>query len=304
MRSDRPARPDADSGAAESSRRAPGLPAPLPLATGVLDERDAAELDALKEQIRVASGLFCKGYKEKCLRRRLGVRMRARGVHRYRDYAALLRQDPEEYARFLDAVTINVSKFFRNPEMWQVLREQVLDDLFAAPAPVRIWSAGSASGEEPYSLAILLREHAEATGRPDVLERFSVVGSDIDAAALQRARAAEYPEAALAETPAAARRRWFSQGPPFVVADEVRSMVRFRRTDLIEEPFRGSFRLILCRNVFIYFEREVQERLLWKFYQALQPGGYLVLGKVETLLGPVVGRLEPISTRQRVYRKT
>lgn len=305
MRSGRSDRPDppAASGNAEATAR-PALPPPLPLAHGELGEEDALQLRALKRQIRTASGLFCEGYKEKCLRRRLAVRMRARGVHRYGDYAALLDEDPEEYARLIDTVTINVSKFFRNPEVWEAVRDVVLPDVLGRPGVLRMWSAGTATGEEPYTLAMLVRAHLETARRLDVLDRIDIEATDIDAQALEKARVGVYPALALVETPDAARLRWFEPGgPPFQVREEVRRMVRFTQGDLIPHAARSDLDLILCRNVFIYFERELQEDLLGRFAEALRPGGWLVLGKVETLLGPVTRQLEAVRSRERIYRK-
>lgn len=284
--------------------RRPALPPPLPLAHGVLSEEDTLELQALKRQIQDQAGLFCEGYKEKCLRRRLAVRMRARGVHRYGDYAALLEGDSDEYARLLDTITINVSKFYRNPEVWAAVAELVLPDVFARPGPICMWSAGTATGEEPFTLAMLVREYLEETSRLDELSRVDIEATDIDVRALGRAREASYPPLALAETPRAARDRWFEAGgPPFRVKDEIRNMVRFTQGDLIRDPARNELDLVICRNVFIYFERDVQERLLTRFTDALRPGGWLVLGKVETLLGPAAGRLENVRSRERIYRK-
>ncbi len=282
----------------------PALPPPLPLAHGELAEQDALELRALKEQIRDASGLFCEGYKEKCLRRRLAVRMRARGVHSYADYAALLDSDPAEYQRLIDTVTINVSKFYRNPEVWNAVAALVLPDLFGREGPLRAWSAGTATGEEPYTLAMLVRDYLDPQGRTREAARIEIIGSDIDADALEKARHAAYPELALVETPADARARWFEPGgPPFRVRDEIRRMVRFERADLIREPVPDDLDLVFCRNLFIYFERELQEDLLSRFVDALRPGGWLVLGKVETLLGPAARRLEVVRSRERLYRK-
>lgn len=284
--------------------RRPALPPPLPLAHGELAEQDALELHALKRQIQEESGLFCDGYKEKCLRRRLAVRMRARGVHRYADYAALLESDPAEYQTLLNTVTINVSKFFRNPEVWHAVRSVVLPDLLDRGRGMRAWSAGTAMGEEPYTLAMLVREHLAAAGRLDELDRVEILATDIDGPALEKARLGAYPELALVETPEEARRRWFEPGgPPYRVRDEVKRMVTFRQGDLIADPPPENLDLVFCRNVFIYFERELQEELLLRFVDALRPGGWMVLGKVETLLGGAARRLETVRSRERVYRK-
>lgn len=275
------------------------------LARGELSEQDARELRALKALIRARSGFSCDAYKEKCLRRRLAVRMRARRVHRYADYAAVLERDPAEFERFLSAVTINVSKFFRNPEVWEALRREVVPSLFALDEPeIRIWSAGCAGGEEPYSVAISLLEHAAAHGLEARLHRVRILATDIDREVLDVARRAEYGATALDETPPELRARWFLPGPRHALRPEPRRMVRFEPLDLLAGDFPGRQHLILCRNVTIYFERAVQAELLGRLHDALVPGGYLVLGKVEALFGPLVRSFVPIANRERIFRKT
>ncbi|MGH7444382.1 MAG: CheR family methyltransferase [Longimicrobiales bacterium] len=275
----------------------------LPLANGELSEADAGELRDLKRLIAQRVGLDCAGYKERCLRRRIAVRMRARGLHRYRDYAALLASDPAEGARLLDAVMINVSKFFRNNEVWTAIRETVMPWLFELDAPaVRLWSAGCASGEEPYSLAILLHEYAHTHGHS--LDRFEILGTDVDQGALAAARRAEYGPYALTETSDAARARWFEEDGSVVrVRSEVTSLVRFESLDLIQDTYPGDMHLIICRNVIIYFERDVQERLFQRFREALAPSGFLVLGKVETLFGATGAGYQTIANRERIFRR-
>lgn len=261
-------------------------------------------LEELKRKIHRDRGFNCHFYKDKCLRRRLAVRMRARGEESFAGYAALLDREPGEYELLLDALTINVTKFLRNAEVWQVLREQVVPELFDdGRRPTRVWSAGCASGEEPYSVSILLHEHAEATERVTALRHFEILGTDIDRRSLESARRAVYTDLSLQETPEEVRQRWFSAGPPYELAERARRNVEFRAVDLISGEVPQEQSLILCRNVIIYFDREIQERLFQRFYDALVPGGFLVLGKVETLLGPTRGLFRPVSNRERVFRK-
>jgi chemotaxis methyl-accepting protein methylase len=274
----------------------------LPLAHGDLSAEDAAELTTLKHQIHVAIGLNCELYKEKCLRRRLAVRMRARGVHTYGQYASLLRKDKAEYVKLLDTVTINVSKFFRNPEVWDVVREQVLPDLFAIPAArINVWSAGCASGEEPYTLSMLFQEYAEEHGLS--ADRLRILGTDIDKEVLAAAARAEYSAFAMTDISADKRERWFEPGPAHRVKAEARTNVRFSELDLIKDPFPEKQHMICCRNVIIYFERSLQEELFVRFHQALVPGGYLVLGKVEAMFGKAATLFRPLSNRHRVFRR-
>lgn len=269
-----------------------------------LSAAEARDLGRLMEKIERERGFNCQFYKEKCLRRRLAVRMRARGVERFGDYASLLDRDAAEYDILLDTLTINVTKFFRNLEVWQLVEQAVLGPLFdSGRDTVRIWSAGSSSGEEAYTASILLHEWAARHDRTRELRRFRIHGTDIDRRSLDAARRGEYSELSLTETPADVRERWFSPGPPFRLREEAKRNVGFTRHDLISEPPEPGQSLIFCRNVIIYFDREIQERLFERFYDALVPGGFLVLGKVETLLGPVRGRFRAISNRERVFQK-
>jgi chemotaxis protein methyltransferase CheR len=278
------------------------LLATLPLAHGDLTDGEAAELAVLKQQVERRLAFNCAGYKEKCLRRRIAVRMRARAVHTYADYAALLQREPAEYERLLDALTVSVSKFFRNPEVWKVVGERVLPELFASNAPViRAWSAGSASGEEAYSLSILAREYAATDGQ--VAERLQILGTDVDRQVLALAERAEYGEFAMTDIEPSVRDRWFLQDGTYRLRHEARRGVRFEAHDLMRDEYPANQHLILCRNVIIYFERWVQEELFRRFHEALVPGGFLVLGKVEALFGAASGLYRPVANRERVFRK-
>ena len=276
--------------------------ATLPLAQGDLSPSDTAELQALKRLMQETLGLHFEGYKEKCLRRRIAVRMRAHAVHTYADYGAVLERDVDEHHRLLDSITINVSKFFRNNDTWSTLREVVVPALFARPdRRINIWSAGVAGGEEAYTLAIVLREHAERHGGD--LSRFRILGTDIDRQSLESAARGEYGAFSFTETDDATRARWFEWAGTWRVREEVRAMVEFGRLDLMKDPFPAGQHLVLCRNVIIYFERVVQEVLFGRFRDALVPDGYLVLGKVESLFGPASRAFLAVAGRERVFRR-
>ncbi|HSJ05659.1 MAG TPA: protein-glutamate O-methyltransferase CheR [Longimicrobiales bacterium] len=274
----------------------------LPLAQGELSTEAGAEFAALKHQIRDAVDFQCDGYKEKCLRRRIAVRMRARGVHRYVEYAELLKRDAEEYARLVDTLTINVSKFFRNPDVWGVVGERILPELLALGDPViNVWSAGTAGGEEAYTMAILAHEHAVTHGHS--ADRVRILGTDIDRASLAFAQRAEYTDFAMTDIDPAVRDRWFDGNGTYRLRPEARRRVRFAVLDLMRDEFPSGQHVILCRNVIIYFERAVQERLFQRFHDALRPGGFLVLGKVEALFGAPSGLFNTVANRQRVFRR-
>lgn len=252
------------------------------------------------------AGFAVEAYKDKCVRRRIAVRMRACGVHTYADYQALLDRSPVEYERLRDALTINVTRFYRNAETWNLLRRDLIPRLFApASGEVRVWSAGCSSGEEAYTIAILAAEHLDRLGRSADLDRLVVDATDVDRLSLERAEAARYRPENLNEMPPELVGRYLEPaGPELQVVARVRRRVFVRQADLSStRPMRPDYHMVVCRNVLIYFDRPMQERLLQTFTESLIPGGYLVLGKVETLFGAARDRLLLVDPRERVYRR-
>ena len=267
---------------------------------------DESGFHALARRISKGAGFTVEAYKDKCVRRRIAVRMRACGVHTYAEYQALLDQSPAEYERLRDALTINVTRFYRNAETWNLLRREILPRLCAPGAgEIRIWSAGCASGEEAYTLAILAAEQLEGTGRSGELRRLTVDATDVDRQSLERARAGRYGHETLVEMPADLIGRYFEPTPPELqVMPRVRARVVVQTLDLSAgRPLRRDYHMIVCRNVLIYFDRPMQERLFQLFTDCLLPGGYLVLGKVESLVGSVRERLQLVDARERLYRR-
>jgi chemotaxis methyl-accepting protein methylase len=265
--------------------------------SSTLDERAFL---ALTQKISRMRGVSCESYKDKCLKRRLAVRMRARGVHTYDDYSKLLDEDAHEYQQLLDALTINVTKFYRNAETWRALVPHVTTLWRARHGRLKAWSAGCASGEEPYTMAVLLAEIAGAEG----LGHAFVDATDVDRLSLERTRQASYPETAFTEMPVDLQRRYFTAESPRQPLAPVRALVRILAHDLMREPPpHAPYDLIVCRNVVIYFERQAQERLFQVFVDALAPQGVLLLGKVETLFGPARERLTLVDPRERIYTK-
>jgi len=268
------------------------------------EEEEAFE--ALTRKISREAGLSLDAYKDKCLRRRIAVRMRASGAHSYAEYQALLERDPDEYQRLKDTITINVSRFYRNSETWELIRATVLPGLCdQVTGDIRAWSAGCAAGEEPYTVALLLADYLEAQGRGNRLDRLTVDATDIDRECLERARTGRYRAEALVEVPPAVVSRYFERaGEEYQVVERVRRRVRVRAADLCADPPPGAnYHLILCRNVVIYFERATQDRVFELFAGALAPGGYLILGKVESLSGPARQQLTLLDPRERVYQR-
>ena len=266
---------------------------------------DEAAFAALTRKISREAGLTLAAYKDKCLRRRIAVRMRACGVKTYSDYQAVLDRIPAEYERLKDAITINVTRFYRNADTWNLMRGDLIREICQAnQGEIRVWSAGCSSGEEPYTLTMLIADHLEQQGTPERLRQVTVDATDIDRQCLERARAGRYRREALTELPPVWVERYFEQdGDECRVIERLRQQVQVRSADLSNDPPpRHNYHLILCRNVVIYFERAAQERVFATCARALAPGGFLVLGKVETLFGPARDRLTLLDPRERVYR--
>ncbi len=266
---------------------------------------DDAEFLELTAKIARERDFRCGSYKEKCVRRRIAVRMRARAVHSYADYARILDRDNVEWDKLMDALTINVTKLFRNWETYSLLADTIVPEVWAAHSDqIMVWSAGCSSGEEPYSLATLFFRAGERSRRAATPERVRILGTDIDKRSLDSARAARFDEDAFADTPKEYRDRYFTAGYPASVLPEIKALVALERRDLLlESAPPGGFHVIVCRNVLIYFDRGTQEMLFQRFHDALLPGGMLVLGKVETLLGGIRNKFAAVEARERIYRK-
>lgn len=272
---------------------------------------DEAAFRALLEQVARDKGFACGNYKDGCLRRRVSVRMRARGLSDYAAYATLLRQDDAEYERLIDTLTINVTRLYRDADVWDSFATEILPELWSrTESGLNVWSAGCSSGEELYTLAAIIDHHAVASRSERRLKTTRIVGTDIDAASLRAARIGSYAEAAFKEMPAALRDRYFIlDGAPSApgtrtAAAELRALVRVERRDVIlEDPPGQGFDLITCRNLLIYLDRTAQEAIFRRFHSALAPHGILMLGKVETMLGPARQLFASRHQRSRIFRK-
>lgn len=253
--------------------------------------------DALIEKIARVGGIPCADYKPSCLRRRVGVRMRATGTMTCARYSAFLDAVPAEWPALMNALTINVTGFFRDAPVFESLVRNVIAPMAHGQAPVAAWSAGCASGEEAWTLAMLI---AESVGT----SRTRVIATDIDIASLHRANGAVYPGELAREIPALLCERWWDGVDPVAVGPSLRACVRFVQHNMLTEtPPAHDLDVITCRNVIIYFSRDAQEALFMKFAEALRLGGVLVLGKVEMLSGPARTRFAAVDVRERIYRR-
>lgn len=270
----------------------------------IMENRNLNIMEIL-EKVYQERGFDFRQYKETSLERRLQKRLHALNLKSYTDYVTRLSEDPAEYDRLIDTLLINVTEFFRDRDAFDVIRDKVLPDVMehktGAKPELKIWSAGCATGEEAYSMAILLNEILE--DKTDNLE-FTICGTDIDKDSLEKAKEAAYRIATTnGKITDEILDKYFIKNGCLRVKDAVKRNCHFTFHDLVlDRPFK-AMDIILCRNVAIYFERALQEKIYVDFYSALNEKGYLFLGKAETLIGPTQERFKVIDKRWKIYQK-
>lgn len=233
-------------------------------------------------KIKQLTGVDLSSYKERQMKRRIESQMNRRGFQSFLAYYDLLAADKQALNEFLDRITINVSEFFRNSERWQVLEQKVIPELLRRnPANnLKFWSAACSTGEEPYSLAMLMRGSFPST-------RFNILATDIDMGVMQRAQAAVYPAAQASQIPPKFRSQYIIEREgTFEIAPAIRSTIEFRSHNLLADSFPMGLDLIVCRNVMIYFTDDIKDRLYRHFAASLVPGGVLFVGSTEQMFRP------------------
>jgi two-component system, chemotaxis family, CheB/CheR fusion protein len=266
-------------------------------------EESDSEFDDLLLMVKETRGFDFTGYKRSTLMRRIRRRMDARGVTSVSEYRDYLELEPEEFSRLFDSLLINVTGFFRDPPAWQALREEVFPELASAKSarrPVRVWSAGCATGEEAYTLAILL---VEAMGLEDFLARVKIYATDLDEDALAQARTGVYTERQISEVSEEFRQKYFeANGTRYAFRRDLRRQVIFGRNDLTRDAPISRVDLLVARNTLMYFNAETQSNIVRKFHFALSDPGFLFLGKAEMLLNHG-DQFEPVDLRKRLFRR-
>jgi two-component system CheB/CheR fusion protein len=266
-------------------------------------EHDQAELERLLVLLKETRGIDFMGYKRPTLVRRIARRMNAVGVSSYAEYRDHLEVQPEEYGHLFDSLLINVTSFFRDRSAWDVLRERVVPEILSAKPPgagLRIWSAGCATGEEAYTLAMIL---VEELGVDEFRARVKIYATDLDEKALQVARAGVYEERRLSDLPPGFREKYFeSGGGRHTFRRDLRRQVIFGRNDLTKDAPISRVDLLTVRNTLMYFNAETQATILRRLHFALSDPGYVFLGKAEMLMNHV-DRFEPVDLRKRLFCK-
>ena len=240
----------------------------------MMDDRDWAEF---KRKLKSKTEIDLDLYKEPQMKRRIGNLVTRAGMDSYTAYFDKAAQDKDDFAAFIEYLTINVSEFFRTPEKFSKLETDVIPDLLKRSPRLNIWSAGCSIGAEPYSLAMILKEMT-----PGVRHR--ILATDLDVEIIAKAKKGVYSDSELKAISPQRKAKYFDEaGGQFAVKQEIKDCIEFKRHNLLKDPFEKNFDLILCRNVVIYFTGETKAALYVKFYNALAPGGYFLVGSTEQI---------------------
>lgn len=232
-------------------------------------------------KVKESYGLDLSHYKENQMKRRLISLRDQKGFHDFYEFFKKMGSDKKLLDIFLDRMTINVSSFYRNANRWKILEEKVLPQLMAGKRKLKVWSAACSTGQEPYTIAMVLSKYLP-------LKDFSILATDIDERVIARAKAGRYPEEAIQEVPQAVKQQFFNKmDDSFWEVDErIKQTVHFQKHNLLHDPFSKNFDIIVCRNVLIYFTNEAKDDLYHRFQDALSPNGVLFVGSTEQIFYP------------------
>ena len=230
--------------------------------------------------IKRKTGIDLSLYKEAQMKRRLTSLYEKKGYKSFKDYFEAIHNDKELLEEFLDRMTINVSEFYRNAQRWDVLEKKIFPKLLAQNKKLKIWSAACSTGEEPYSLAMVLSSHVP-------VRDIAILATDLDLGVIERAKVGLYPERSLKEVPAPIVKEYFNnEGHFYQVKDEIKKTVTFKQQNLLEDRYDTGFDLIVCRNVMIYFTEEAKDQIYMNFSKSLKTGGILFVGSTEQIFNP------------------
>ena len=243
-------------------------------------------------------------YKDSYIMRRLRVRMKATKCKTFKEYYEYLKSHSDENEKLAETLTVNVTEFWRDLTVYKEI-QKIIDGWVADRKirKIRIWSAGCSSGEEPYGIAIILSEAMEKHKRK--LLNALITATDIDKEILAKAKRGVYHAKQLKNLPPQIIEKYFIKlnDEEYMIKNTLKKFVKFQYHDLIKDPPLKNMDMVLCRNVIIYFDKKIQEEIFLKFYEALNPGGFLILGKTEILHGEAKKLFKTYNARERIYQK-
>ncbi|MFP4424685.1 MAG: CheR family methyltransferase [Candidatus Woesearchaeota archaeon] len=268
-----------------------------------IDMNEAEQVEyfnEIKKWIKIYLKFDFSKYNDSYIKRRIQSRMFYHRMNRFKDYFQFLKENKQEETKLLQNLTVNVTKFFRNPLLYDDIKTTVLPKIMKNDK-VTIWSAGCSSGEEPYSLAISILEFLKKDTMPNNVK---IYATDFDTDAIQKAIYGRYQRTQFSDTSQEIIDKYFTQeGTLYKVNEEVRESVTFIHHDLFQEKPIESCDLVLCRNVVIYFTMEAKNKLYMEFYNTLNPEGFFIMGKSETLSGRARELFKPVVLDNRIYQK-
>ena len=259
------------------------------------------QLLLIEKTMKAKTGKDLHQFKRPFLNRRINARMKAVGVEDGSEYAKLLESDSTESSILFKSFSINVTEFYRDSFVWECMSSKIIPQLIKNNGilPLQVWSAGCASGEEPYSLAILFKE----LGIKNV--KFGIIGTDISAEAINRAKKGQYLSQSLKNLNPNVIAKYFTpiNNGTYQINESIKQLVTFQQGDIISFPIE-HINLITCRNVLIYYDKPAQELVFKKFHKTLNDNGYLVIGQDETMMGVIAGKsFSCILPKERIYTK-
>lgn len=267
-----------------------------------------ASFSRILQKLLEKRGLDFNEYRRTFLQRRVESRLHANNLHDFASYEKILESHPEEVNELFETLTINVAEFFRDPLIWEFLEREILTPLIKRGRALRIWSAGCASGEEPYSIAIAVKEITRAIGDRAPIK---IVASDVDSLAVERARRGIYGPGALARVSEQRLGTFFTEAGRknmedcYAVVPEIKAMVKFYEHNYLKPTATfGRADIIFCRNSMIYLKNEAKNKAVSNFYQTLSTGGYLILGVTEVLIGEAhYSRFQAVQGKPGIFQK-
>lgn len=233
----------------------------------------------LKQQIFNLTSIDLNAYKERQMKRRIDTLIDKHGIKGYDKYVQALKTDKALFEEFVNYITINVSEFYRNPEQWKIIDDQIIPELISKFGKnLKVWSAACSTGDEPYSLVMALSRHIP-------LGQIHIIATDLDKQVIAKAKVGLYADRSVAAVPADLKKKYFTQvGPSYKISDEIKSRVEFREHNLLKDTYPSDCHLIVCRNVLIYFTEEAKDAVFAKFQKSLKPGGVLFIGSTEQII--------------------
>lgn len=241
-----------------------------------MDEKDWVEF---KRKLKSKTDIDLDLYKEPQMKRRIGNLVNRSAAKSFVEYFDTVEKDKDEFAAFIEYLTINVSEFYRTPDKFAKLETDVIPDLLKRSPKLNIWSAGCSIGAEPYSLSMIMKELTPG-------KQHRILATDLDIEILAKAKKGVYMENEIKSLSPERRKKYFDALPDnkFAVKEDIKRCIEFKRHNLLKDPFEKGFDLILCRNVVIYFTEEAKDQLYTRFFEALKPGGILFVGATEAIL--------------------